>query len=177
MSEKALKTVTSINGKLVKRGQDKVSVFDNSLLYADGLFEALLAVDDRPIHLEEHLRRLYRGARVTGLKVPVSAATLKSWMTKTLKAHPARFKKLRLTITGGEAARWTGIQGPPQVVISVSPNFMPEAPVKLYVSDFRVDHQSVFRRVKDHFIRHPRRRPETGARQTMRRRPFAQRKR
>lgn len=148
MSEKPLKTVTSINGKLVKRGQDKVSVFDNSLLYADGLFEALMAVDDKPVHLEEHLRRLYRGAKVTGLKVPVSTATLKGWITKTLKAHPARFKKLRLTITGGEAARWTGVQGPPQVVLSVSPNFMPTGPFTLYVSAFRVDHQSIFRRIK-----------------------------
>jgi len=143
-----LKTVTTINGRFVGREQAHVSVFDNSLLYAEGLFETFLAIDDRVIFVKEHLRRLYRGAKVIGLDIPVSPEKLTGWMHKTARAHPDRITKLRLTITAGEAARWVGRQGKPQVILSASPHSMPVRPSRLQVSRFRVDHKSVFRRIK-----------------------------
>jgi branched-chain amino acid aminotransferase len=143
-----LKTVTSINGRLVRRGQDRISVFDNSLLYAEGLFETFLAIDDRIIFLKEHLQRLHKGARVIGLRIPVSSETLTRWMVMTVEAHPDRITKLRLTMTSGESARWTGVKGKPQVILSASPHQMPRRPFRLYVSEFRVDQDSLFRRIK-----------------------------
>ena len=142
------KLVTSINGTIVRRGQDKISVFDNSLLYADGLFEACLAVDDRIVSLNDHLARLYRGARVMGMKIPVSRRTMTTWIRDVVKAHRARVKKIRVTVTAGESARWTGEQGAPQIVISAAPNYFPERPYRLHLSKFRVDQDSVFRRIK-----------------------------
>ncbi len=123
-------------------------MFDNSLLYAEGLFETFLAIDDRVIFVDEHIRRLYRGAGVTGLQIPVDPDRLKHWMKKTVRAHPDRITKLRLTLTSGEAARWVGRQGRPQVILSASPHEMPVKPFKLQVSRFRVDQKSVFRRIK-----------------------------
>lgn len=143
-----IKTVTTINGRLVPPGEAKISVFDNSLLYAEGLFEMFLAVDDRAIFLEDHLRRLYRGARVISLKVPVPRQRLKEWITRTLRAHPARIKKLRLTITAGESARWFGRRGTPQVILSAGPHRMPEKPFRLYVSTFKVDPESALHQIK-----------------------------
>ncbi|UCE25813.1 MAG: aminotransferase class IV [Candidatus Zixiibacteriota bacterium] len=148
MASKNLKTVTSINGRIVKRGQDKISVFDNSLLYAEGLFETFLAVDDRVIFGDDHLRRLYRGAKVIGLKIPADAGRLKSWIRQTLKTHPDKVKKLRLTVTSGESARWVGTDGKPQVILSASPHQLPAKPFKLHVSEFKVDQKSVFRIIK-----------------------------
>ncbi len=143
-----MKVVTTINGRFVPRGQDKISVFDNALLYAEGLFETFLAVDDRVIFMNEHLRRLYRGAKVIGLKVPVPPDRLSRWMIRTVRAHPSHLTKLRLTITSGEAARWVGRQGEPQVVLSASPHRMPQEPFKLWVSRFCIDQNSVFRQIK-----------------------------
>ncbi|HOD67761.1 MAG TPA: aminotransferase class IV, partial [candidate division Zixibacteria bacterium] len=125
-----------------------ISVFDNSLQYAEGLFEMLLAVDDRPIFPRDHLRRLQRGSRVIGLELPVTPAQLERWMVKTLRAHPARIKKLRLTITAGESARWFGRPGRPQVILSAGPHRMPTVPFRLWVSDFRVDQNSILHRIK-----------------------------
>ncbi|MFH1373111.1 MAG: aminotransferase class IV [bacterium] len=146
--EKPLKVVTTINGRLVRRGRDRISVFDNALLYAEGLFETLLAIDGRMIFVDEHLRRLYRGAKIIGLKIPVKADRLTRWMQRTARAHPDRIIKLRLTITSGESARWVGRQGLPQVILSASPHQMPIQPFRLWVSDFRIDQHSVFRRIK-----------------------------
>ncbi|MCK4301977.1 MAG: aminotransferase class IV family protein [candidate division Zixibacteria bacterium] len=141
-------TVTSINGRLVERKDARISVFDNSLLYAEGLFETLLVIDDRLVFAGEHLRRLYRGARIIGLDIPVSPEKLTRWMIKTVQAHPDRITKLRLTVTSGEAARWVGRQGKPQIVLSASPHQMPTKPFRLHVSEFKVDQKSIFRRIK-----------------------------
>jgi branched-chain amino acid aminotransferase len=143
-----LKVVTTINGCFVPRGQDKVSVFDNALLYAEGLFETLLAIDERIVFMKEHLQRLYRGAKVIGLDIPVSRERLFQWMIKTVRAHPNRITKLRLTVTSGEAARFVGRQGKPQIILSASPHQLPDKPFKLHVSEFRVDQDSIFRRIK-----------------------------
>jgi branched-chain amino acid aminotransferase len=143
-----MKAVTTINGRFVPRGQDKVSVFDNALLYAEGLFETFLAIDDRVIFAKEHLARLYRGAKVIGLDIAVPADRLSGWMTKTVKAHPDHTKKLRLTVTSGEAARWVGRQGKQQVILSASPHRLPEKPYRLHVAWFRIDQDSIFRRIK-----------------------------
>ncbi len=147
MSKKLL-TVTTINGKFITRGDDKISIFDNSLLYAEGIFETLLAVDDNIIFLQEHLKRLYKGAKVMGMTIPISQKTLKKWMQKTVKAHHDRITKLRLTITSGEASRWVGVQGKPQIILSASPHTMPTKPFTVDVSEYRVDQDSEFRRIK-----------------------------
>ena len=143
-----LKTITTINGRLTKPGEDKISVFDNALLYAEGLFETFLAIDDRIIFQKEHLDRLYRGAKIVGLEIPVEKERLNRWMTRTIKEHPDRITKLRLTLTSGEAARWVGVQGKPQIILSASPHEMPTLPFKLHLSPFRIDQDSIFRRIK-----------------------------
>jgi branched-chain amino acid aminotransferase len=143
-----MKLVTTINGRLVRRGQDKISVFDNALLYAEGLFETLLAVDDHIIFMEDHLDRLYNGARVIDLEIPVSRGQLIRWMTGTVRRHPDRITKLRLTVTSGESARYVGKQGKPQVILNASPHELPKRPFRLWVSGFRVDQDSEFRQVK-----------------------------
>jgi branched-chain amino acid aminotransferase len=148
LKQRRLKTVTTINGDFVPESRALISVFDNSLLYAEGLFETLLAYGDRILYLDEHLARLYAGAEVIGLKMPASRRKLVLWMRQTLKRHPDYLKKLRLTVTSGESARWTGVNGKPQVILSAAPHEFPDRPARLLVSQFRVDHRSVFRQVK-----------------------------
>lgn len=148
MAEKPQKTVTTINGRRVSKDRARISVFDNALLYAEGLFETLLAFEDHVVLLEEHLDRLYRGVEVTQLQIPVDRKTLARWMLRTVAAHPDKVKKLRLTVTSGEAERWTGIQGKPKIILSAAPHQLPRRPWRIQVSDLRVDHRSVFRRIK-----------------------------
>jgi branched-chain amino acid aminotransferase len=140
--------LASINGKLVKPDQAKISVYDNSLLYAEGLFETFLAVNDRVIFAKEHLDRLERGAKVIGLKLPASRTQIETWMKRALKAYPGKIKQLRLTVTAGDSARWRGKASDPQVIILVGPHQLPSKPTRLIVSPFRVDEESVFRRIK-----------------------------
>ncbi len=143
-----MKTLVSINGKPVSRKQARLSVFDNSLLYAEGLFETLLAVDNRLIFEPYHLKRLQSGARAIGLKLPVSLKTISAWTRQIAATHRARIKKVRLTISSGESARWVGSQGKPQVIVAVAPHTIPDQPFRLLVSPLRVDQDSTLRRIK-----------------------------
>lgn len=145
---KANGPVTTINGRFVPRGEDKISVFDNSLLYAEGIFETLLTVDDTIIFLDEHLKRMRRSLKLVGIDPGVTDDKLVSWMKRTILLHPARVKQLRLTITSGESARYVGKPGKPQVILSAAPYTHPTKPFKVWVSDYRVDQESEFRRIK-----------------------------
>lgn len=142
------KIVTSIDGRIVPVRAARIPVIDNSFLYAEGLFETFLAVGDRLIFANRHLRRLKNGARVIGLRLPVNDAKLRQWMKTAAGRHPARYKKVRLTITSGDSPRWTGKPGRPRVVISVSRHEIPEQPFRLQVSEFLVDQDSPFRQIK-----------------------------
>jgi branched-chain amino acid aminotransferase len=140
--------VTSIDGRIVPVRAARIPVIDNSFLYAEGLFETFLAVDDRLIFANRHLKRLRSGARIIGLRLPESDERLRQWMSAAAARHPARYKKVRLTITSGDSQRWTGKPGKPRVVISISRHDLPEKPFKLAVSEFLVDQDSPFRRIK-----------------------------
>lgn len=140
--------VTTINGRFVKPENAKISVFDNSVMYAEGLFEMFLGIDDRVIFGEEHIRRLYRGAKLIDLKMPIRREVLRQWMRQTLARHPAKIKKLRLTVTGGLSAKWFGTQGTPQVILNAGEHTIPREPFRVLVTPFRLDELSEFRRIK-----------------------------
>ena len=148
MAQRKQKIVTSIDGRFVGQTAARISVLDNTFLYAEGLFETLLAIDDRLIFARRHMERLAHGAEVTGLKLPVSIPQIRKWLISAAAKHLARFKKVRLTITAGDSARWLDRPGKPRVVISVSEHRFLGRPYRLQVSDFRVDQDSIFRQIK-----------------------------
>lgn len=143
-----MRPTTTINGRLVLAKDARISVFDNSLMYAEGLFETILIVDNKPMFLDQHLDRLEKGAGVLGLTLSTDRRQLTRWILKTSKAHKARIQKLRITVTSGESARWVGRQGKQKVIMSVAEHKLPLKPFELYVSPLRVDQESVFRQVK-----------------------------
>ena len=142
------KIVTSINGRIVSGKEARISVYDNSLLYAEGLFETFLAIDDRLAFSKEHFIRLRKGARLLGLKLSTPESKLEIWLKKTARAHPARLKRLRLTVTGGESAVWTGKSGSSQVICSAIEHKFDNSPLKLYAPESKIDESLVFNRIK-----------------------------
>ncbi len=144
----AKKVVTTINGKLVSETDAKISVHDNSLLYAEGLFETYMAIDERIAFAKEHFDRLLKGAGLLGLKIPVGSKQLLQWLAKTAAKHPAKIKRLRLTITSGDSTVWRENPGKPRVICSAVEHQFDFSPQRLFVSDFRVDGESTFNQIK-----------------------------
>ncbi|MCP4704661.1 MAG: aminotransferase class IV [candidate division Zixibacteria bacterium] len=143
-----MKIVNFIDGKKVPKSEARISIFDNSLFYADGLFETFMAFGDNIIFLKNHLKRLKKGAELINLNIPVSEKQLSNWLNKANQSNPAHIKKIRLTITAGESAFWAGKSGRPKVIIIVTDHKIPTTPFRLLVSPYRIDHASPFRNVK-----------------------------
>ena len=143
-----MKINCSINGRPVPNNRAKVSVFDNSLFYADGLFETLLAVGDKPVFLDDHLDRLEKGAALIGIKLPISRDKIRQWVIAANKKNRAPVKKVRVTVTAGDSAFWAGKRSEPRIIIIVTEYEIPTQPFRLTVSPFRVDQHSPFRNVK-----------------------------
>jgi branched-chain amino acid aminotransferase len=144
----AKEVVTTINGRFTSDENAKISVYDNSLLYAEGLFETYMAVDERIAFPNEHFKRLQKGSKFVGINIPVSKKILEQWLTKTAARHSAKIKRLRVTITSGESAVWRGKRGKPQVIISVVEHKIDRTPQRLYAPELRIDADSTFNHIK-----------------------------
>jgi branched-chain amino acid aminotransferase len=95
------KTV-SIDGKLVKDEDAKISVLDHGLLYGDGLFEGIRVRAGRIFRLDRHLARLAIGAKAIGLELPFDANEQARIIADTVRAFGQKEAYVRLLVTRGE---------------------------------------------------------------------------
>jgi len=90
-----------INGKFVDQKNAKTSVFDSGMLYGDGVFETLFAIDGKIFWLEERVNRLLKGCKGLMIKIPWTKKQLISLTRQTLKKNNLKRAKGRLQITRG----------------------------------------------------------------------------
>ena len=75
-----------INGDLVPRNEAKISVFDSGFLVGDGVWEGIRLQDDTLVFLDDHLDRLYGGAKAIALDIGLTRSELTEAIHKTLRA-------------------------------------------------------------------------------------------
>ena len=91
-----------INGRLFPRDQARVSVFDSGFVLGDGVWEGLRVVRGQPVFLDEHLDRLFEGARAIALDIGLDGAGLERAIRETLDANSMQDDvHLRLMVTRG----------------------------------------------------------------------------
>ncbi len=90
-----------IDGKYYPKEEAKISVFDHGLLYGDGLFEGIRAYNGRVFALDEHVDRLYDGAKAILLEIPVTKAEMKGIILETCRRNSLRDAYIRVVVTRG----------------------------------------------------------------------------
>ena len=91
-----------INGRLLPRAEATVSVFDSGFVLGDGVWEGLRIVGGQPVFLDEHLDRLFEGARAIALDIGLDRPGLAAAIAETLAANDMRDGvHLRLMVTRG----------------------------------------------------------------------------
>lgn len=90
-----------LDGEFVSEDQAKISVFDHGLLYGDGIFEGIRIYNRRIFRLDEHLDRLYGGAKAILLDVPLEVDQLKEAVVETAKRNDLTDGYIRLVVTRG----------------------------------------------------------------------------
>ena len=91
-----------INGKLFKRANAKISVFDSGYLVGDGVWEAMRLYNDVLAFSDQHLDRLWAGAAAIGLKLSFSREDLLEKVRMTLEANEMHTDvHVRIMVTRG----------------------------------------------------------------------------
>ena len=91
-----------INGEMVPRDQAKVSVFDSGFLVGDGVWEGIRLHDGVFVFVDEHMDRLFQGARATGMEIGKSRQEIIDALRTTVEANNMTDDvHVRLMITRG----------------------------------------------------------------------------
>lgn len=90
-----------INGQFFSPDEAKISIFDHGLLYGDGVFDTIAAVDREIWWLDEHLERLLQGCNSILLKHPWSKTELSKLVKETFLQTKQPNGRIRITITRG----------------------------------------------------------------------------
>jgi len=91
-----------VNGALKHRNDAVVSVFDSGFVLGDGVWEGLRVVAGQPAFLDEHLDRLFEGAKAIALDIGLTRAQLTQAISDTLRANGMHDGvHLRLMVTRG----------------------------------------------------------------------------
>jgi branched-chain amino acid aminotransferase len=76
-----------VNGELKPRAEAVVSVFDSGFVLGDGVWEGLRVHGGHPVFLDQHLDRLYEGAKAIALDVGLGPRDLGDAIYETLGAN------------------------------------------------------------------------------------------
>jgi branched-chain amino acid aminotransferase len=91
-----------VNGAMKKRNEAVVSVFDSGFVLGDGVWEGLRVSNGHPAFLDQHLDRLYEGAKAIALEIGLDRDALTRAIYATLDANKMRDGvHVRLMVTRG----------------------------------------------------------------------------
>ena len=76
-----------INGELKTRSEAKLSVFDSGYLVGDGVWEGFRLHHGVLVFMDEHLDRLFQGAKTIGMDLKMSREQIRKAIWKTLDAN------------------------------------------------------------------------------------------
>jgi len=144
--ERNASVLFNINGQLFPREKAVVNVFDSGFMLGDGIWEGLRVHNGNVAFLQDHLDRLWEGAKALDIDLGLSQESLTKRIVETLKANDMREDvHIRLMVTRG--LRSTPYQDPRVVVsnatIVIAPEFKKPDPktaekgAKLYTVSVR----------------------------------------
>jgi len=90
-----------INGEFYDREDAKISVFDKGFLYGDGVFEGIRAYDGKIFKLDEHVDRLFEGARAIMLEPPYAKEEIKKIIIETCRINNVKDAYIRPVLSRG----------------------------------------------------------------------------
>jgi branched-chain amino acid aminotransferase len=105
----------NVNGQLMPRAQASVSVFDSGFMLGDGVWEGLRVHNGKIAFFDQHMDRLFEGAKAIAMDIGLSRAELEHRLYATIDANHMDACHIRLMVTRG--VRSTPYQDP-RVVIS-----------------------------------------------------------
>ena len=91
-----------IDGELISKTDASVSVYDSGFMMGDGIWEGIRLVNEKWLFLDDHIDRLFEGAKAIDLDIGLTKAEIKQELFKTQEANKMTDKAhARLMVTRG----------------------------------------------------------------------------
>jgi branched-chain amino acid aminotransferase len=90
-----------LNGAIIPEEEAKISVFDIGLVRGYGIYEALQTHDNKPLFLEDHLKRFRDSTSGMHLKIPVSDQQIMAIISELIKKNSFKETNIKMLLTGG----------------------------------------------------------------------------
>ena len=91
-----------VDGELISKIDASVSVYDSGFMMGDGIWEGIRLVNEKWLFLDDHIDRLFDGAKAIDLDIGLTKADIKQELFKTQKANKMTDKAhARLMVTRG----------------------------------------------------------------------------
>lgn len=114
-----------VNGQLKPRAEAVISVFDSGFILGDGVWEGLRVHAGRLAFLDQHLDRLYEGAKAIDMDIGLSREDLTRALYRTLDANGmSEHAHVRLMVTRG--VKRTPYQDPRMTIGAATIVIIPE---------------------------------------------------
>lgn len=92
-----------INGAFFPRAEAKVSVFDSGFLVGDGVWEGIRLHEGEFAFLDQHLDRLFQGAKAVGIEIGMTREGLTEALRETIRRNGMTDDvHIRLMVTRGD---------------------------------------------------------------------------
>jgi branched-chain amino acid aminotransferase len=98
-----------------------ISINDVAVLRGYSVFESLRTYDRRPFHLDLHLERLYRSARLIEMEIPWQSEQIAQIVREIIARNTYRHAAIRLLVTGGESEDGILPSGRPLLIVLITP--------------------------------------------------------
>lgn len=125
------------NGAFFDEKDARLSIADRGFTLADGIFETLLGIGERPVWLAEHLRRLRDGASQLGLHIVFDNQALEVAVIGLLRQNGFARSAVRITLTRGPAAKrglWVDDQSSPTLLVTCAPLAVTSKPQRVVIA-------------------------------------------
>ena len=95
--------IVYVNGEFVPKHQATVSIFDSGFVLGDGVWEGLRLVNGKLLAIDQHLTRLFDGAKSIELDIGVDKAGMLALIEETLRRNQMHDGvHIRLMVTRGK---------------------------------------------------------------------------
>ena len=85
--EKNKDVLIYVNGELLHKNDAMISVYDSGFMMGDGVWEGIRLVNNRWLFIDEHLERLFEGAKAIDLEIDLTIEDIKIALENTRSAN------------------------------------------------------------------------------------------
>ncbi len=137
-----------LNNRLIARSEASISIDDTGFLYGFGAYDTILALNGRPLFMDDHVQRL--NDSLIGLKILKKGFETKDvfdQIVKLIEANKYKNARVRITVTKGELALSMIHIESPKMTYLITATQLPDdyynqdiKPLKLLISQYIRNH-------------------------------------